>query len=263
MLLKFITKLFLNTYLKKAFIYEGRLFVDFYFLGETAKKLRKYDDIYDVYFYSTGLYSSFHSEGIERSLHDINEFYWLYDDYKSYLETEDRKLFKRTMWFLICCCAFREGYDLKEFNYKSKYYSDLKEMLLWVLGNPIGFSARFNKEFDRVVELLNKLEKDLIRYQKRYQKEELEQKKYEESDEWKKICDEVESEIKKDEKKREVIEKRKAEIVLKERKKQLGITADGPIVFEKLNKEQRKIWHEMNKETLKKVGKLIPIATKR
>lgn len=170
---KLITKQFLNSYLEDALSNDGILFVDFYSLGEMAKKLKKYDDIYDVCSYSSGICTSFDSEGLERSLHDIYEFYWLYDDYKSYLETENRKLFKRAMWFLICCCAFNEGYDLKEFNSKSKYYSDLKEMLLWILSNPSGFSVRFNKDFEVVIGLLNKLEKDIKRYQKRYKKEAL------------------------------------------------------------------------------------------
>jgi len=248
---KFINQQFLDKHLKDAFYDNGILFGDFYTLGKVAKKLKKYDDIYDVYFWRTGPVSQFHSGGMGMSLNDIYEFYHLYEDYKIYIETEEQKLFKRAMWFIICFNAFNQGFELKEFNIKTKRYTDIKSILQWMLSSPQLFFDKFDSDFKKLITKLNKLEKDLMLFQKRYDKEDKEFKEQQKTDEYKKIAKEAEQETKKELLKEEKIWKKEYEVRQKALKKKMGITTKGRINPETLTKAQHKIWVEHLDECLR------------
>jgi len=248
---KFINKQFLDKHLKDAFYDNGILFADFYILGEVAKKLKKYDDIYDVYFWGIGPVSYFHSEGMERSLNDIYEFYTLYEDYKIYIESDEQKLFKRAMWFIICFNAFNQGYELKEFNIKTKRFNDIEAIIEWMLSSPKVFFDKFDSDFKKLIAQLNKLEKDLISFQKRYDKKDNEYKEYQKTDEYKKIEKEINQEVKKEMLQEKRIRDKEYKIEQEALKKKMGITTKGRINPETLNKEQHKIWKEDLDETLR------------
>jgi hypothetical protein len=254
---KFINKQFLDKHLKDAFYDNGILFIDFYTLGEVAKKLKKYDDIHHIYVWSTGIATSFHSEGMERSLNDIYEFYNLYEDYKIYIQTEEQKLFKRAMWFIICFNAFNQGYELKEFNIKTKQFNDIEAIIEWMLSSPKVFFSKFDSDFKRLVTQLKKLEKDLISFQKRYDKEDKESKderkkrqEYYKTDEGKKLKKLIDQELKKEELQEEKILKKEYEIEQKALKKKMGITTKGRINPKTLTKAQHKIWEDHLDEML-------------
>ena len=248
---KFINKQFLNKHLKDAFYDNGILFGDFYILGEVAKKLKKYDDIYDVYFWRTGPVSQFHSSGMGGSLNDIYEFYHLYEDYKIYIETEEQKLFKRAMWFIICFNAFNQGYELKEFNIKTKRFNDIEAILELMLSSPKAFFNKFDSDFKKLITQLKKLEKDLNSFQKRYDKEDKEYKEFQKTDEYKKISREVEKASKIRFLKEEKVRHKEYVIEQEALKKKMGITTKGPINRNTLNKAQLKIHDEYLDELLR------------
>jgi len=254
---KFINKQVLDKHLKDAFYDNGILFIDFYTLGEVAKKLKKYDDIRHIYVWSTGIATSFHSEGMKQSLNDIYEFYNLYEDYKIYIQTEEQKLFKRAMWFIICFNAFNQGYELKEFNIKTKRYNDIEAIIEWMLSSPKVFFSKFDSDFKRLVTQLKKLEKDLIAFQERYDKEDKESKderkkrqEYYKTDEGKKHKKLIDQILKKVELQEEKILKKEYEIEQKALKKKMGITTKGRINPKTLTKAQHKIWEEHLDEML-------------
>jgi hypothetical protein len=255
---KFINKQFLDKHLKDAFYDNGILFADFYILGEVAKKLKKYDDIRHIYVWSTGIETSFHSEGMKQSLNDIYEFYNLYEHYKIYIQTEEQKLFKRAMWFIICFNAFNQGYELKEFNIKTKRFNDIEAIIEWMLSSPKVFFDKFDSDFKKLVTQLKKLEKDLISFQKRYDKEDKELKdeekktqEYYKTDEGKKLKKLRDQKFKKEELQEEKIRQKEYAIEQEALKKKMGITIKGRINRKTLNKAQLKIHDEYLDEMLR------------
>lgn len=248
---KFINKQFLNKHLKDAFYDNGILFQEFYRLGDEAKRLKKYDDILDVYFWNMGIYSSFQPQGMQTSIDNIYEFYHLYEDYEEYIQTEEQKLFKRAMWFIICFNAFNQGYELKEFNIKTKRFNDIEAIIEWMLSSPKVFFDKFDSDFKKLITQLKKLEKDLISFQKRHDKEDKEFKEYQKTDEYKKIEKDAEKRTKIEFLKQEKIRQKEYAIEQEALKKKMGITTKGRIKPETLNKEQHKIWKDHLDECLR------------
>lgn len=248
MLRKLINKLFIDRYLNRALLDTDRY--DFSNnLGKAVQKKIKYDDC--EYSYNFNL---------NYLLDALENFLDLYKSYYYFIETEDQNSFKYVVWFLIYCAGFKEGYNLKTFNPKSNYYSNLSIMLKQVLVNPYKFNYQYASLFDEIYEHLKILDKKLTRFEKRADKERLEWEEYEKTDEWKKIQKESRKAVKKQIAKEDKIRKKesgkKSKQELERRKKILGITKEGPILHEDLNRAQKKIWRQWLMEEIEEGDKI-------
>ena len=245
MLRKFINRLSIDKYLNEALL-ETKRYEGSNDLGYAVKKLKKYDDTsWDDIAYLNNY---------------LKNFYLLYKSYLDFLRTGDQKSFQEVMWFLIYCAGFKEGYNLKKFNLKSNYYSNLNIMLKQVLVNPYKFNYQYASLFDEIYEHLKILDKKLTRFEKRADKERLEWEEYEKTDEWKKIQKESRKAVKKQIAKEDKIRKKesgkKSKQELERRKKILGITKEGPILHEDLNRAQKKIWRQWMIEEIEEGRKI-------
>ena len=248
MLRKLINKLFIDRYLNEALLDTDRY--DFSNnLGKAVQKKIKYDDCEFSYNFN-----------LNYLLDTLENFLDLYKSYYYFIETEDQNSFKYVVWFLIYCAGFEEGYNLKTFNPKSNYYSNLSIMLKQVLVNPHKFHYEFAPRFDEIFEYLKILDKKLTRFEKRAEKSRLEWEEYQKTDEWKKIKKKSEKEVNKRIAKEEKISKQKYEQEyeqkLKRRKKILGITKEGPILHKDLNRAQKKIWRQWLMEEIEEGDKI-------
>ena len=113
-----------------------------------------------------------------------------------------------------------------------------------MLSSPKVFFDKFDSDFKKLITQLKKLEKDLISFQKRHDKEDKEFKEYQKTDEYKKIEKDAEKRTKIESLKQGKIWQKEYAIKQEALKKKMGITTKGPIDRNTLNKEQLKIHNE-------------------
>ena len=159
--------------------------------GARLKILKKYDDIYDAFF---GL-SSFNPRLMDYVLEDIRQIIWLFDDYRSYVRTESSKIFLECINLFLRIRAFKQGYEGKKFNPKSKRFLDVKEHMELLLYETHRYDFHYSKSIQEDIKELEKLAKKVERFRDKYEKEEEEYKNSDEYIEDKKWEQEVEKSI--------------------------------------------------------------------
>ena len=221
--------------------------------GARLKILKKYDDIYDAFF---GL-SSFNPKLMNLVLEDIRQIIWLFDDYRSYVRTESSKIFLECVTLFLRLRAFKQGYEGKKFNPKSKRFSDVKEHMELLLYEAHRYNFHYLKSIQEDIKELEKFEKKVERFRDKFEKEEEEYRNSDEYIEDKKWEQEFEKSIEKSHKRREKAAEKAAEKEQIELRKKLGLKINEEINPKLFTSEQKRIWDQINREKQEQADKLV------
>lgn len=213
--------------------------------GARLRLLKKYDDIYDTFF---GL-SSFNPSLMNHVLEDIRQIIWLFDDYCSFVRTESNKIFLECVNLFLRLRAFKQGYEGKKFNPKSKRFSDVKEHMELLLYETHRYDFHYSKSIREDIKELEKLRKKVERFRDKFEKED--RQEYED----------LQKELKKSSEqfyKRESlrVEKAAKKQGIEDRKK-LGLKMNEEINPKLFTSEQKRIWAEICRERKEAADKLV------